>query len=59
LAVNQPAFTHLLTFVDFSESFTIGFVEIHLNAETDLLIEGLKNHPIAEETQFEVFNFDE
>ncbi|MEG4811380.1 tetratricopeptide repeat protein, partial [Microcoleus sp. F8-D1] len=59
LAVNQQAFTQLLTFVDFSENLTIGFVEVNFNAEADLLIEGLKNYPISQETQFEVVSFDE
>jgi hypothetical protein len=48
-----------LTFVDFSDKFTIGFVEVNFNAEADWLIEGLKNHPISQENQFEVLNFDE
>lgn len=59
LAVNQQAFTQLLTFVDFSEDLTIGFAEVNFNAEADLLIEGLKNHPISQEAQFEVVSFDE
>ncbi|MEG3981009.1 tetratricopeptide repeat protein [Microcoleus sp. T3B2] len=59
LAVNQQAFTQLLTFVDFSEDLTIGFAEVNFNAEADLLIEVLKNHPISQETQFEVVSFDE
>ncbi|WP_293127856.1 tetratricopeptide repeat protein [Microcoleus sp. bin38.metabat.b11b12b14.051] len=59
LSGNQQVFTQLLTFVDFSTKFTIGFVEVNFNAEADLLIEGLNNHPISEETQFEVLTFAE
>ena len=59
ISANQQVFTQLLTFVDFSAKFTIGFVEVNFNAEADLLIEGLKNHPISEETQFEVLTFAE
>ena len=48
-----------MTFVDFSDKFTIGFVEVNFNEEADWLIEGFKNHPISQENQFEVLNFDE
>ncbi|WP_293146020.1 MULTISPECIES: tetratricopeptide repeat protein [unclassified Microcoleus] len=59
IAVNQQAFTQLLTFIDFSQNLTIGFVEVNFNAEADFLIESLKNHPISEENQFEVLSFGE
>ena len=57
LAVNQQFFEELLTFVDFAEGFTIGFVEINFPSEADIVIESLKSHPQCKEIQFETLNF--
>jgi tetratricopeptide (TPR) repeat protein len=59
LALNQQVFAELLTFVDFADKFTIGFVEVNFNAEIDVLIEGLKTNDLAQEIQFEVLHFDQ
>ena len=59
LALNQQVFAELLTFVDFADKFTIGFVEINFNAEIDVLIEALKSNDIAQEIQFEVLHLEE
>ena len=52
LNLNQQSFAELLTFIDFADRFTIGFVEINFPPDTDILIELLKNHRQCQEIQF-------
>ena len=52
LAVNQQSCNELLTFVDFAQGFTIGFVEINFPSEADIVIDFLKSHPQCEQIQF-------
>ncbi len=59
LAVNQEIFAELLTFIDFAEKFTIGFVEVNFPPDVDILIEALKINPECREILFEVLNFDD
>ena len=57
LAVNQQSCNELLTFIDFAEGFTIGFVEINFPTEADIVIDFLKSHPQCEQIQLEILNF--
>ncbi|HEY9603131.1 MAG TPA: tetratricopeptide repeat protein [Allocoleopsis sp.] len=57
LAANRDELAELLTFVDFAEKFTIGFVEVNFPPDAELLIEALKNAPECREIQFIVLDF--
>ncbi|GAA6622394.1 hypothetical protein [Scytonema sp. NUACC26] len=57
LAVNQQTFAELITFVDFAEKFTIGFVEINFPKDREILIEALKSHPECQDIQFVTLDF--
>ncbi|WP_257236662.1 tetratricopeptide repeat protein [Nostoc sp. 'Peltigera malacea cyanobiont' DB3992] len=48
-----------MTFVDFAEKFTLGFIEINFTPDIDLLIAGLQQNPQCEEIQFVVLDFPE
>ncbi|WP_143861637.1 hypothetical protein [Nostoc linckia] len=52
IALNQEVFAELLTFVDFAEKFTIGFVEINFSLDVEILIEALKTNPKCQNIQF-------
>ena len=49
----------LITFIDFAEGFTLGFIEINFPPDGEVLIETLKTHPDCQEIQFEVLDFSE
>ena len=57
ISENQAEFAELLTFIDFSEGFTLGFIEINFAPEADFLIEALKHEPACNEIQFFVLKF--
>lgn len=57
--LNEKKFDELLTFLDFSEGFTIGFAEINFPKDVDLLIDAVKKHPKTQGIQFEVLDFSE
>ena len=57
IALNYQQFAELLTFIDFAESLTIGFVEINFTKDIDTIIDALKNHPRSKEIQFCCFDF--
>ena len=57
LSLNQHVFAELLTFVDFADEFTLGFVEINFPPDTDVLIQALKTHINCQDIQFEVLDF--
>ena len=59
IALNQEVFAELLTFVDFAEKFTIGFVEINFPPDVEILIEGLKTNPECGDIQFASLNFSD
>ncbi|MDZ8134244.1 MAG: tetratricopeptide repeat protein, partial [Nostoc sp. DedQUE04] len=59
IAYNQDEFAELVTFVDFAEKFTLGFIEINFTPDIDLLIAGLQQNPQCEEIQFVVLDFPE
>lgn len=53
---NQQEFAELLTFIDFAEEFTIGFIEINFPPDAELLIEELKTSPECQDIQFFTIN---
>ena len=57
IALNHQVFWELLTFIDFAEGLTLGFVEINFSKDVDTLIQALKNNPHCEEVQFCCFDF--
>jgi tetratricopeptide (TPR) repeat protein len=59
IAANQQEFAELLTFVDFAEKFTLGFVEVNFPPDAELLIEALKTNPECWEIQFVTLNFSD
>jgi tetratricopeptide (TPR) repeat protein len=56
LALNQQVLAELVTFVDFAEGFTIGFVEVNVADDGNALIEALRKNPACEGIRFEVLN---
>ena len=52
IALNQQEFAELLTFVDFAEKFTIGFVEVNFPPDAELLIEALNRNSECRDIQF-------
>ncbi|WP_204152911.1 tetratricopeptide repeat protein [Leptolyngbya sp. CCY15150] len=54
---NQQEFAELLTFIDFAEGLTIGFVEINQEQDRILLAEALRQHLADTEIHIEVMNF--
>jgi tetratricopeptide (TPR) repeat protein len=56
LALNQQVLAELVTFVDFAEGLTIGFVEINFAADGDALVEALRKNPACKGIRFEVLN---
>jgi hypothetical protein len=59
IAFNQQQLAELLTFIDFADRFTIGFVEINFPSEADILIEALKKHPKCQGIQFVNLHFSD
>jgi tetratricopeptide (TPR) repeat protein len=57
VALNQDILAELLTFIDFSEKFTLGFIEINFPPDEDLLVEALKTNSQCEEIQFVILKF--
>ena len=57
IALNQDILAELLTFIDFSEKFTLGFIEINFPPHGELLIEALKTNSQCEEIQFVILKF--
>jgi tetratricopeptide (TPR) repeat protein len=57
IALNQEVFAELLTFVDFAEKFTIGFVEINFPPHVEILVEALKTNPECRDIQYVSLNF--
>ncbi|MEH1963554.1 MAG: tetratricopeptide repeat protein, partial [Nostoc sp.] len=59
IALNQEIFAQLLTFVDFAEKFTIGFVEINFPPDAEILVEALKTNPECRDIQFVTLSFSD
>ncbi|MGB3421444.1 MAG: hypothetical protein WBA52_13635 [Dolichospermum sp.] len=57
IALNQDILAELLTFIDFSEKFTLGFIEINFPPHGELLIEALKTDNQCEKIQFIILKF--
>ncbi|GCL35291.1 hypothetical protein SR1949_03830 [Sphaerospermopsis reniformis] len=57
IALNEDIFAELLTFVDFSEKLTLGFIEINFPTDAELLINALKTDYKCQEVQFVTLNF--
>jgi tetratricopeptide (TPR) repeat protein len=57
IALNEGILAELLTFIDFSEKFTLGFIEINFPPHGDLLIEALTTNSQCEEIQFVILKF--
>jgi tetratricopeptide (TPR) repeat protein len=59
IAMNKQSLSELLTFVDFAEGLTIGFIEIDREKERDWIIEWLinLNHPQCQNAQFLVLTY--
>ena len=57
IALNEDILAELLTFIDFSEKFTLGFIEINFPPDGELLIEALKTNSQCEEIQFVILKF--
>lgn len=57
IALNEDIFAELLTFLDFSEKLTLGFIEINFPPDAELLIEALKTNSKCQEVQFVILNF--
>lgn len=57
IAYNQDEFAELVTFIDFAEKFTLGFIEINFPPDIYLLIAGLQQNPQCQEIQFVVLDF--
>ncbi|MBE9207096.1 tetratricopeptide repeat protein [Nostoc sp. LEGE 06077] len=57
IAYNQDEFAELVTFIDFAEKFTLGFIEINFPPDIDLLIAGLRQEPQCQSIQFVVLDF--
>jgi tetratricopeptide (TPR) repeat protein len=57
IARNEDILAELLTFIDFSEKFTLGFIEINFPPDGELLIEALKTNSQCEEIQFVILKF--
>ena len=57
VTLNQDILAELLTFIDFSEKFTLGFIEINFPPDRELLIEALKTNSQCEEIQFVILKF--
>ena len=56
-ALNQQVLAELMTFIDFAEGFTLGFIEINFPPNVDILIRVLSDDPKCPDIQFEVFDF--
>ena len=57
LDLNQQTLAELITFLDFAEGFTLGFVEINFPPDLDCLLETLKNHSQCQQIQLEILDF--
>ncbi|AFY48583.1 hypothetical protein Nos7524_2755 [Nostoc sp. PCC 7524] len=56
ITINQEAFAELLTFIDFAEKFTLGFVEVNFLPDVDLLIAALQKNSECKDIQFFILN---
>ena len=59
LVKNQQRLAELLTFIDFAEGLTIGFIEVNRNEEANWIVESLMNNSQCQNIQFIVLNIDD
>jgi tetratricopeptide (TPR) repeat protein len=59
LAINQQSLASLLTFVDFAEDLTIGFIEIDREQERDWIVEWLIESPECQDVDFLVLTYND
>jgi tetratricopeptide (TPR) repeat protein len=59
LALNRQVYRELLTFIDFAEDFTVGFVEVNFLPNVEMLIQALQADPSCQDIQFEVMDFSQ
>jgi len=59
LALNRQVYRELLTFIDFAEDFTVGFVEVNFLPNVEMLIQALQADPNCQDIQFEVMDFSQ
>ena len=59
LAQNQETLDQLARFIDFAESFTLGFLEINFAEDLDEVIKALQKRRECIGVKFHVFNFDD
>ncbi|MGB3766266.1 MAG: tetratricopeptide repeat protein, partial [Phormidesmis sp.] len=57
LAENQRELSELLTFIDFADGLTIGFIEVNQEGNKALLVEALKASLVKTDAYLEVVNF--
>lgn|GEM_PF-6042643 len=57
IEANLQEFAGLSAFIQLSENFTLGFIEISFASEEKILIEKLKGDPKFKDIQFTLFNF--
>jgi tetratricopeptide (TPR) repeat protein len=57
IAANRDEFAELVTFIDFAEKFTLGFIEINFPPDINLLITGLQQNSQCQEIQFVILDF--
>lgn len=57
IAINQQVFAELITFIDFVDKFTIGFIEINFSSDALILTEALKINPACQDIQFFILDF--
>ena len=58
LEENQSEFSELLTFIDFAEGLTIGFIEVNQESDKGLLVAALRDH-LGTAVRLEVLNFSQ
>ena len=54
---NAAVFSELLTFIDFAEGLTIGFLEVNQQQNQTALVDALRAALAETDTQLEIFNF--
>ena len=59
LEQNQQEFAELLTFIDFSEGLTIGFLEVNQESDKAALVAALRKHLDETAVRLEVMNFSQ
>jgi tetratricopeptide (TPR) repeat protein len=59
IANNRQSFHQVLAFLDLSEGFTLGIVEIDVDGQIAGLVNAIEQHPDCQSMQFCLFNLDD